>query len=217
MQQLDLVLQIHGEVTHSDIFKREALFIDACLKPIITNFPKLRVVLEHISSKAAVDFVTEAPATLAATITPHHLAYNRNHLLAGGIKPHYYCLPILKQARDQKALQRAAISGNPKFFAGTDSAPHDVTAKESACGCAGIFSAPFALPLYAEIFEQLGKLDRLNHFMSHYGAGFYQLPINQDSVELIKKRQIVPTTLLLGLNTVVPIAAGEALAWSVHA
>lgn len=215
MQQNNLVLQIHGEVTHSDIFARETLFIEEHLKPLIKNFPKLRVVLEHISTQAAVDFVSQAPSTVAATITAHHLFYNRNHLLAGGIKPHYYCLPILKKEQDQKALQRAAVSGNPKFFAGTDSAPHSINTKENACGCAGIYSAPYALAFYAQIFDQLNQLNRLNPFMSHYGAEFYQLPINKNQIELIKQVQKIPLVLPLGPHTVVPMAAGEEIQWSI--
>ncbi|MCW8417143.1 dihydroorotase [Fluoribacter dumoffii] len=216
MQNNNLVLQIHGEVTHSDIFERESLFIDEYLKPIVTNFPKLRIVLEHISTQAAVDYVTEAPATVTATITPHHLLYNRNKLLAGGLRPHYYCLPVLKHENDQKALQHAACSGNPKFFAGTDSAPHSVSAKESACGCAGIYSAPFALALYAQVFDEMGQLKQLNDFLSRFGAEFYQLPINEQRLELIKSPQTIPDFLPFGSSQVVPIAAGETIQWSVH-
>lgn len=192
LQTSNLVLQIHGEVTHSDIFEREALFIDEYLKPIAKHFPKLRIVLEHISTKAAVDYVSEGPANLTATITPHHLLYNRNKLLAGGIRPHYYCLPILKHEKDQKALQVAATSGNPKFFAGTDSAPHAINAKENACGCAGIYSAPYAVALYTQIFDELNQLKKLNDFLSRFGAEFYQLPINQQQLELIKSPQTIP-------------------------
>lgn len=217
MQDQNLVLQIHGEVTHSDIFDREALFIEEYLRPLIQQFPKLRVVLEHISTKAAVDFVSQAPNHVAATITPHHLLYNRNHLLVGGIKPHYYCLPILKHEKEQQALQQAAISGNPKFFAGTDSAPHALHTKESACGCAGIYSAPYAMPLYAQFFDQCDSLDRLNSFCSRFGAEFYQLPINQEEMELREEAQTVPQFLALGQDRVVPMAAGETLAWSLHA
>ena len=217
MQQNNLVLQIHGEVTHSDIFEREALFITEYLKPIVKNFPRLRIVLEHISTQAAVDYITQAPDTVGATITPHHLLYNRNKLLVNGIKPHYYCLPILKHEKDQKALQQAACSGNPKFFAGTDSAPHTVDTKESACGCAGIYSAPYALALYAQLFDELNQLDKLNPFMSRFGAEFYQLPVHQrDTIELIKKPQTIPHFLPLGSNHVVPIAAGETIQWSIH-
>lgn len=216
LQNNNLVLQIHGEVTHSDIFDRESLFIDEYLKPIVTNFPKLRIVLEHISTKAAVEYVTQAPETVAATITPHHLLYNRNKLLVGGLRPHYYCLPILKHENDQKALQTAACSNNPKFFAGTDSAPHIVSTKESACGCAGIYSAPFALALYTQMFDELNQLKRLNHFLSYFGAEFYQLPMNQQHIELIKSPQTIPNYLPLGSSTVVPIAAGETIQWSIH-
>lgn len=216
MQQHHLVLQIHGEVTHSDIFAREALFIEEYLKPLTKNFPRLRIVLEHISTKAAVEFVTNAPNTVAATITPHHLLYNRNHLLVGGIRPHYYCLPILKSGEDQKALQQAATSGNAKFFAGTDSAPHAVANKEQACGCAGIYSAPYALALYTQIFAELNALNRLNGFMSYYGAEFYHLPISQEKIEVIQQAQTIPRVLPLGKTTVVPMAAGEIVQWSVN-
>lgn len=216
MQSNNLVLQIHGEVTYGDIFARESLFIDAYLAPLVRNFPKLRVVLEHISTRAAVDFVTQAPATVAATITPHHLLYNRNHLLAGGIRPHYYCLPILKQQRDQMALQQAVISGNSKFFAGTDSAPHSKESKESACGCAGVYSAPFALAMYAQVFDNLNQMARLDAFMSQFGANFYQLPILSERIELTKASQVIPQTLAFGHDQVVPLAAGSTLQWSIH-
>ncbi|KTD34439.1 dihydroorotase, homodimeric type [Legionella moravica] len=216
MQSNNLVLQIHGEVTHSDIFEREALFIDEYLIPIITNFPKLRIVLEHISTKTAVDFVSDAPQTVAATITPHHLFYNRNDLLAGGLKPHYYCLPILKHENDQRALQLAISSGNPKFFAGTDSAPHETSTKESACGCAGIYSAPFAVALYTQMFDELNQLNKLNDFMSVHGAEFYQLPINKEQIELINTPQNVPEVMPFGQGKVVPMAAGQTLLWSTH-
>lgn len=216
LQATDQVLQIHGEVTHSDIFAREALFLEEYLQPIINNFPRLRIVLEHISTRAAVDFVTAAPDTVAATITPHHLLYNRNKLLAGGIRPHYYCLPVLKHEDDQKALQRAAISANPKFFAGTDSAPHTQSAKENGCGCAGIYSAPYALAAYAHIFDELEQLNKLNQFTSDFGAQFYRLPTNSDQLELSKKNQLIPHSLPFGEQQIIPMAAGEYLAWSVH-
>lgn len=214
MQQQGLVLQIHGEVTHGDVFEREALFIEEQLKPLVKHFPKLKIVLEHITSKAAVDFVLEARDNVAATITPHHLLYNRNQLLAGGLRPHYYCLPILKHQTDQKALQIAATSGNPKFFAGTDSAPHTIETKENACACAGIFSAPYSLSLYAQVFDELNCLNRLNDFTSRFGAQFYQLPINTDQIELIKSPQTVPESLPFGNSKVVPIKAGEVIEWS---
>lgn len=216
MQSNDLVLQIHGEVTYGDIFDREAIFIETYLVPLVRDFPKLRIVLEHISTHEAVDFVTKAPDTVAATITPHHLLYNRNQLLAGGIKPHYYCLPILKHERDQRALQQAAISGNYKFFAGTDSAPHAKEHKESACGCAGVYSAPFAIAMYAQAFDALGELSMLNAFMSHFGANFYQLPILDDEIELTNEAQVIPQTLAFGHDYVVPLAAGSTLQWSIR-
>ncbi len=216
MQNINLVLQIHGEVAHGDIFAREALFIEENLIKLIRDFPKLRVILEHISTRAAVDFVSQAPDTIAATITPHHLLYNRNQLLAGGIKPHYYCLPILKHERDQMAVQQAAISGNPKFFAGTDSAPHAQATKESACGCAGIYSAPYAIAMYAQVFAHLGQLDKLDAFMGRFGADFYQLPINHERIELIEQQQVIPHILPFGCEQVVPMDAGETLQWSIH-
>lgn len=216
MQEQNLVLQIHGELNQGDIFHREAAFLESCLKPLLKNFPKLRMVLEHISTEASVDFVIAAGENLAATITPQHLLYNRNQLLAGGIKPHYYCLPILKKEKDQIAIQKAAVSGNPKFFAGTDSAPHSLTKKESPCGCAGIFSAPYALPLYAECFSKLGKLNQLNAFVSRFGAEFYQLLPNPGELLLQNTPQTIPKTRPLGSEKVVPIAAGELLQWSVY-
>ena len=216
MQTNNLVLQIHGEVTYGDIFLRESLFIKTHLDSIVRDFPKLRIVLEHISTRAAVDFVTQAPATVAATITPHHLLYNRNQLLVGGIKPHYYCLPVLKQKRDQLAIQQAAISGNRKFFAGTDSAPHAKEQKESACGCAGVYSAPFALAMYAQVFDHLEALAKLNVFMSQSGADFYQLPLLNERIELVNEPSVIPQTLAFGHDHVVPIAAGSTLQWSIR-
>ena len=216
MQTNNLVLQVHGEVTHGDIFAREALFIEEYLKPLVQDFPKLRIVLEHISTQAAVEFVMTAPETVAATITPQHILYNRNHLLVGGVKPHYYCLPILKHHRDQLAVQQAAVSGNGKFFAGTDSAPHPQHKKESACGCAGIYSAPYAVALYAELFDKLGKLEKLNDFMGRFGADFYHQPITSDQIELVEQPQIIPEFLSFGQDRVIPIAAGSTLKWSIH-
>lgn len=216
LQEYDLVLQIHGEVTHGDIFQREALFIQENLAPIQRDFPHLRMVLEHISTKAAVEFVAESGDNIAATITPHHLLFNRNHLLAGGIKPHFYCLPVLKKGQDQQAVQQAALSGNPKFFAGTDSAPHAKQDKESACGCAGIYSAPFAVGLYAEFFDNHGALHKLAPFISQYGAAFYHLPPARRSIALVKTPKVIPYSLPFGDTQVVPIAAGETMAWSVE-
>lgn len=216
MQACNLVLQIHGEVTFGDIFEREALFISEYLAPLVHNFPKLRIVLEHISSREAVEFVKHTPNNVAATITPHHLLYNRNQLLAGGIKPHYYCLPILKHEQDQRALQYAAMSGNPKFFAGTDSAPHIQSQKENACGCAGVYSAPYALAMYAQVFDQANKMEQLNAFMSVFGADFYQLPVINEKIELINQPHIIPETLPFGLDQVVPLAAGHTLQWSIR-
>ncbi|MBA4696481.1 MAG: dihydroorotase [Legionella sp.] len=215
MQSEDLVLQVHGEVAEGDIFEREEAFVKTALPQLLRDFPRLRIVLEHISTQAAVDFVKESPERLAATITPQHLWYHRNHLLAGGVRPHYYCLPILKHERDQKALQMAATSGNPKFFAGTDSAPHALHQKESACGCAGIFSAPYAVALYAHIFDSLDGLENFERFMSRFGADFYQLPYNQTYLTLRKQSQTIPETLPFGKSSVVPMGAGTPVAWSV--
>lgn len=213
MQELNLVLQIHGETTSDDIFDREAKFLDTQLAPIVKNFPKLNIVLEHISTAAACEFVSDAPANVAATITIHHLLYNRNDLLAGGIKPHFYCLPILKRRQDQQALQAAALSGNPKFFLGTDSAPHAISDKESHCGCAGIFSARYAIELYAEFFDAHQALAKLPPFASRFGADFYQLPYNKTEIELVRQPQTIPQQLPLGNKLVQPIAAGQTINW----
>ncbi len=217
MQRLNLVLQIHGEVTHGDIFDRENLFLKTELAPLITNFPKLRIVLEHITTKKAVEFIEQTGPNVAATITPHHLFYQRNDLLVGGIKPHLYCLPILKRKVDQQALQQAAVSGNPKFFAGTDSAPHTKNQKESACGCAGIYSAPYALALYTEVFDKQNKCHKLQGFTSEFGADFYHLSRNKTEIELVKQTQFIPHSLPFGQDAVIPILAGQSLAWSIHA
>jgi dihydroorotase len=216
IQQQGLVLQIHCECLEGDIFEREERFIKESLTQIIKDFPKLKIVLEHISTRKAVDFILSSTADIAATITPHHLLYNRNHLLAHGLKPHYYCLPILKRQEDQTALIQAALSGHPRFFAGTDSAPHTRTMKENACGCAGIYSAPFAIALYAEVFDKNEKLQRLNDFMSKFGADFYQKTYNNELINLERVPQQVPETLPLGKEEVVPIAAGQTLSWSIH-
>lgn len=215
LQDKDMVLQIHGETTSGDIFAREKQFIETYLHALRKRFPALRIVLEHISTQAAVEFV-EANERIAATVTPQHLLYNRNQLLSGGIRPHYYCLPILKHERDQQAVQAAVCSQNPKFFAGSDSAPHPKSLKESACGCAGIFSAPFALALYTQFFDSVGRLDCLNDFMSRFGAEFYQLPCNQETIEIIAKPQSVPESLPFADDRLVPIAASEQISWSIH-
>ena len=219
MQRAQMPLLIHGEVTDNsiDIFDREAVFIERHLRPLLRDFPELKVVLEHITTNDAAQFVAEAPATLAATITAHHLLYNRNHMLAGGIRPHFYCLPILKRNTHQAALIAAATSGNPKFFLGTDSAPHAKTKKEAACGCAGAYTAHAAIELYAEVFEQADKLDRLEAFASFHGADFYGLPRNRDTITLQKADWRVPELLQLGDDTLVPLCAGETLQWRVVA
>lgn len=216
MQDCGLVLCVHGEVVKdADIFERETLFIETILTNVIRDFPKLKIVLEHISTKNAVDFVATAPATVAATITPHHLLLNRNDLLAGGLRPHYYCLPIVKTRQDQSALIQAAISGNPKFFLGTDSAPHAKNKKESCCGCAGIYSSNTALEIYAEIFEKNKALDKLENFASVFGAQFYELPINKNKITLVKKPWRVPKELDFGQEKLVPLMAGEELQWRI--
>jgi len=215
MQRLDLPLLVHGEVTAEavDIFDREGRFIDQVLRPLVRDFPELRIVLEHITTADAVQFILEASTQLAATITPHHLLYNRNAILAGGIRPHFYCLPVLKRETHRQALVKAATSANPKFLLGTDSAPHPRADKETACGCAGIFSAHAAIELYAEVFEQAGALDRLEGFASRFGADFYRLPYNRERIRLIKETWRVPDSYPFGRNRLVPLRAGETVAW----
>lgn len=215
MAEQGLPLLVHGEVTDAavDIFDREARFIEDRLAPLIAAFPQLKVVFEHVTTEEAVTFVRQGPDTLGATITPHHLLYNRNALLAGGIRPHYYCLPVLKRERHRRALVEAATGGHPRFFLGTDSAPHPQRHKESACGCAGSYSAHGALELYAEIFEQAGALDRLEGFASHHGPDFYGLPRNTGSVTLRREPWQVPESYALGDDRVIPLRAGEHLAW----
>jgi dihydroorotase len=217
MEEADLPLLVHGEVTDADIdiFDREKVFIDRQLSPIIGRFPALRVVLEHITTADAVQFVSAAPRTVAATITPHHLLLNRNDMLVGGIRPHYYCLPILKRNTHQHALQAAATSGNPKFFLGSDSAPHTTASKEHSCGCAGVYSAHAALEFYAEVFEQLQALDKLEAFAAHFGPDFYRLPRNRDSITLRKQEWQVPAQLPLGASTLTPLRATQTVAWQV--
>ncbi len=215
MQKHNLPLLIHGEVTHehSDIFEREKLFIDEVFSQLIEKFPQLKMVFEHITTQDAVEFVESSSKYIAATITAHHLLYNRNHMLAGGIRPHYYCLPILKKNVHQQALLQAACSGNPKFFLGTDSAPHAQHTKETACGCAGVYSAPAAIELYAQVFEQQNALDKLEGFASESGAHFYGLPLNNSYITLKKQSWQMPEKLLLGSDNIIPICAGEHLSW----
>ncbi|MEK9654407.1 MAG: dihydroorotase [Halieaceae bacterium] len=217
MERYDVALLVHGEVTDPDcdIFDREKAFIDASLVPIRREFPELRIVFEHITTEDAVQFVSEAGERTAATITAHHLLYNRNHLLVGGIRPHFFCLPVLKRNRHQLALRTIAASGHPRFFLGTDSAPHAKTDKESSCGCAGCYTAHAALPLYAEVFEEEGALEHLEAFTSFNGADFYQLPRNTESITLVKTPQSVPTDIALGDARLVPIRAGEQVNWTV--
>ncbi|QOL24865.1 dihydroorotase [Thalassotalea sp. LPB0316] len=219
MQACEMPLLIHGEVTdnHIDIFDREKVFIDNILSPLVAKYPNLKVVLEHITTKDAVEFVKSAGANVAATITAHHLLFNRNHMLVGGIRPHYFCLPILKRNIHQQALVEAATSGSEKFFLGTDSAPHPQHAKESACGCAGSYTAHAAIELYAEVFEQEGKLDNLEGFASLNGPKFYNLPVNSDTITLEKVSWDVPATLSFGDDVVVPIRADEQIQWQVKA
>ena len=217
MQTHKMPLLIHGEVTdpHTDIFMRETQFIDTVLKPLIDRFPTLPIVLEHITTREAVDFILQAPKHIGATITIHHLLLNRNHLLAGGIRPHYYCLPILKTRDDQLALREAALSGNPKFFLGTDSAPHEQHRKESSCGCAGIFSAPVALSLYTQFFEKYNALDKLENFASRFGPRFYGLNENKSTITLQKKPWKVPEYYTAGDDRIIPFYAGKILDWQV--
>ncbi|WP_217522514.1 dihydroorotase [Vibrio metschnikovii] len=217
MQQEGLLLLVHGEVTTQDvdIFDREKTFLETVLAPIVNDFPNLKIVLEHITTAEAVAFVKQAGENVAATITAHHLLFNRNHMLVGGIRPHFYCLPILKRATHQDALVAAATSGNKKFFLGTDSAPHAQGQKESACGCAGSYTAHAALELYAEVFEKQAKLENLAAFASHNGPDFYGLPRNTDTVTLTKQAWSVPNTMPFGNNTVVPIRTGESIHWTV--
>ena len=217
MAERGIVLLVHGEVTDAsiDIFDREAVFLERVLRPLIDEVPGLRIVLEHITTSDAVDFVERGPETLAATITAHHLLFNRNHMLAGGIRPHYYCLPILKRGTHQAALVRAATSGHPRFFLGTDSAPHATEAKESSCGCAGSYTAHAALELYAMAFESADALDRLEGFASHFGPDFYDLPRNTETVTLVKEPWVTPSVLNFGGQELTPLMAGATLSWRV--
>jgi dihydroorotase len=215
MQRCQIPLLVHGEVTDStvDVFDREAVFIDKVLHPLLNDFPELHVVFEHITTTEAVQFVSAAGANIAATITAHHLLYNRNAMLVGGIRPHNYCLPVLKRENHREALVKVATSGNKKFFLGTDSAPHAQDTKETACGCAGCYTAHTAIELYAEAFEQAGSLHRLEGFASFYGADFYGLPRNKDFIRLEKTGLKAPELLGFGEHRLVPFRAGEMLKW----
>ena len=215
MEAQDLPLLVHGEVTDPlvDVFDREEVFIARYLVPIVDRFPKLRVVFEHITTRQAADFVKSASSNVAATVTAHHLLYSRNAMFLGGLRPHLYCLPVLKREEHREALIAAATSGNPKFFLGTDSAPHAKHAKESSCGCAGMYTSHAAIELYAEVFEQANALDKLEAFASFFGADFYRLPRNQDSITLQKQSWEVPAELPFGDEVLVPLRAGETVMW----
>ncbi len=215
MQKHGMPLLVHAEVTDADVdvFDREKVFIDRNMKPLLARFPELKVIFEHITTRDAAQFVAAAPANVAATITPHHLLMNRNAMFAGGMRPHHYCLPILKREEHRLALVDAAISGSPKFFLGTDSAPHPKSAKESACGCAGMYSAHAGIELYAEVFEAANALDKLEAFSSFYGADFYGLPRNQDHITLVKESWQVPAEIECGDDVLVPLRAGQSVQW----
>ena len=217
MEELGMILCIHSEVSTPtiDIFDREPVFINEIIKPLVKDMPGLKIVMEHISTREAVDYVKKAPPNVAASITCHHLLYNRNALLVGGIKPHFYCLPILKRETHREALLGAATSGSNKFFLGTDSAPHTIEAKESACGCAGAYTAHAAVQLYAEAFEQAGALDKLEAFSSFNGADHYGLPRNTKQIVLEKKSWMVPEKYTFGTSVLRPMRAGESVAWSI--
>ena len=215
MQRIGMVLCVHGEVTDADVdlFDREAVFIDRVLEPVTRDFPELKIVLEHITTADAVQFLESAPATIGATVTPQHLIINRNAIFAGGLRPHAYCLPVAKREKHRLAVLKAATSGSPKFFLGTDSAPHARFAKESACGCAGIFNAPFALESYAAVFEAEGALDNFEAFASVNGPRFYGLPLNEGIVTLERSEVEVPERIQSGGIELVPFHAGETLGW----
>lgn len=218
MQERGLALQVHGEVTDSDVdvFDREAVFIDRVLAPIVERFPGLRVVFEHVTTRTAVEFVRACRAGVGATITPQHLLLNRNAIFQGGLRPHHFCLPVLKRERDRQALLAAATGDEARFFLGTDSAPHARQAKETACGCAGIFSAHAALELYAEAFDSVGRLDRLEAFASERGADFYGLPRNEGTVTLVRGGWKVPPVYPFGESVVVPFRSGETILWQLE-
>jgi dihydroorotase len=215
MQDMGMVLCVHGEVTDPevDVFDREAVFIERILEPMLRDFPDLKTVLEHITTKQAAQFVADSPDNVAATVTPHHLHLNRNALFKGGLRPHAYCLPVLKREEHRLAVRKAAVSGSPKFFLGTDSAPHAREAKESSCGCAGIFNAPFALESYVQVFEEEEAMEKFEAFASEHGARFYGLPLNEAMVELERVEQLVPDAV----HGLVPFHAGETLRWRIAA
>jgi dihydroorotase len=214
-----MVLCLHGEVTDPDVdvFDREAVFIDRVLTRVLRDFPSLKIVFEHITTRQAAEFVADSPGTIAATITPQHLQLNRNALFQGGLRPHAYCLPVVKREEHRLAVRKAAVSGSSKFFLGTDSAPHVVGAKESSCGCAGLFNAPFALEAYAQVFDEEGALDRLEGFASLHGPDFYGLPVNQGSVTLERAASPVPASIGEGSAAVVPYGAGGSFGWRIAA
>ncbi|HDL7194356.1 TPA: dihydroorotase [Yersinia enterocolitica] len=219
MQKIGMPLLIHGEVTDAavDIFDREARFIDQILEPIRRQFPELKIVFEHITTKDAADYVLAGNRFLGATITPQHLMFNRNHMLVGGIRPHLFCLPILKRSTHQEALRQAVASGSERFFLGTDSAPHAKHRKESSCGCAGVFNAPSALPAYASVFEEMNALQHFEAFCSLNGPRFYGLPVNEDFVELVRVPFQQPEEISLGNESIIPFLAGQTINWSVKA
>ena len=219
MESVGLPLLVHGEVTDQkiDLFDHEKVFIDTVLAPLLQRFPKLRVVMEHITTKDAAEFVASAPANVGATITAHHLLYNRNAIFQGGVRPHWYCLPVLKRETHREALVAAAVSGSPKFFLGTDSAPHAKMTKEAACGCAGCYTAYAAIELYAEAFEAAGALDKLEGFASFNGPDWYGLPRNADQITLVKETWTVPASYpYLATDDIVPLRAGESLSWKMR-
>lgn len=215
MEKLGVPLLVHAEVTDADVdvFDRERVFIDRHMRPLLQKYPNLKIVFEHITTKDAVEFVMNAPANVAATITPHHLLMNRNAMFTGGIRPHHYCLPVLKREEHRLALVKAATSGSPKFFLGTDSAPHAKSAKEAACGCAGMYSAHAGIELYAEAFETVDALDKLEAFASFYGADFYGLPRNTEQITLAKEAWAVPENISFAGDVLVPLRAGQTIAW----
>ncbi|AKR44153.1 dihydroorotase [Methylophilus sp. TWE2] len=215
MEKQGMPLLIHGEVTDADVdvFDREKVFIERHLRPLLKDFPGLKVVFEHITTKDAAEFVATGPDTLGATITAHHLLMNRNAMFTGGIRPHHYCLPVLKRETHRQALVKAAISDSGKFFLGTDSAPHPKSAKEASCGCAGMYTAHAAIELYAEAFEEAGALDKLEGFASFYGPDFYNLPRNTDKITLRNESWLVPETIPFAEDVLVPLRAGQTVAW----